>query len=121
MTILKSGIYQIVLPSPELNDTHGLDMGLVVKRAYDGGRITYIRTPVIATLNLQFAHINRVKAEEMYQFLKNTKGKEIEMIDHQGYIWRGYIPTPIHKFTHTARRNNTFTIEFEGHVYGEAA
>lgn len=106
---------RLILPSPRLNNSVTLVIPAVIDHAKDGSMYAFRRqSQPFERHSLYFEHVNRPKILETVAFLKIAMGKIITYLDYENNKWSGCIINQPHEFTHSALRNNTFTLEFEG-------
>ena len=117
-----SGSYSITMPDPEFGDGETWDLGVDLRLSMDGTINTFITTPSLKRITVQFVIRTRRKAWELVQFLKDTMGSQTTFVDHNSVTWTGYITTDPNEITvegrglGTAEPRETSTVElvFEG-------
>src|SRR5208337_1305307 len=79
-----------VLPLPKFSDTMALTDAVMVKRAMDGTRYTYVKTKGgRKKLKWEFL-ITRNKGLELRAFIQSYFSSQIYVTDHLGRTWVGY-------------------------------
>jgi len=110
-----------LLPSPEFGDSKGLTASITDMRAIDGTLYTYVKSRNgRKKFNWQF-ELSRHKALELRAFINSYYGKLIQVIDHDGDEWIGYLRSNPFEFAGSGRAGDgwpggetmTVIIEFE--------
>ena len=113
-----------VLPSPRFGDSEALRVEVVVKRAIDGTRYTYVKRKGGRKLQWTF-RLTRNKALELRAFLQSYFASKIRATDHAGRVWVGHFMNNPFEFDTTGRAApaiapmprgewQNITLEFEG-------
>jgi hypothetical protein len=108
-----------LLPSPQWGDSKGLTASVRSLRAIDGTLYTYVTSRAgRKKFQWQF-EIARNKALELREFINSYRGSLIQVIDHDGDSWIGYLRSNPFEFTGAGRAgpnwpgNETMTIQLE--------
>jgi len=109
------------LPNPEFGDLEGGRTSPVIMRAIDNTRYTYVKAKDLRKrLQLQFT-LTRAKALELRAFIVSYYRSRVQLVDHLGQKWVGYITTNPNEFETTGRAAGapgdelqSIQIEFEG-------
>lgn len=104
---------QVVIRSPLLGDTLDLHLRVQIKRSMSGRVRTWKVPTVLKRINLEFANLNRNKIVEIMDFINFSAGNAIIYTDYNEQQWGVKILNDPFEATHTARRNNTFSLELE--------
>ena len=95
-----------LLPSPRWGDSKALTATVMSMRAVDGTVYTYVKSRANRKRFQWDFEIARNKALELREFINSYQGKLIQVIDHDGDTWIGYL------------RNNPFEFMGEGRAVG---
>ncbi len=109
------------LPNPEFGDLEGSRQTVEQKRTINNTRYTYVKSKDLRKrLQLRFT-LTRGKALELRAFIVSYYRSKIQLTDHIGQIWLGYITTSPNEFESTGRavgapgnELQNIQIEFEG-------
>lgn len=109
-----------LLPSPAWGDSKALTATILTQRSMDGTLYTYVKSRGgRKKFNWEF-DIARNKALELREFINSYRGALIQVIDHDGDTWLGYLRNNPFEFTSSGRAagwpgNETMTVilEFE--------
>lgn len=85
----------LTMRNPNVGDGHSCSL-FTAKATLRGGENIYFRDPdwpVTRVLSLGFSAIDNDKLEELYDFLDESIGKEVGLLDWLGRQWRGIIIT----------------------------
>jgi hypothetical protein len=98
LTYPKTGspTYEVVLRDPVVGNEETTDLG-VVNRQTRAGEAKSVRpadSPTIVTNKYQFEALTKTVRDDLVDFLENTLGLEIKLVDHNGSIWYGVIISP---------------------------
>jgi len=78
-----------ILPSPQFGDSMNATDTVVVKRAMDGTRYTYVKTKG-GRRKFKWAFLlSRNKALELRAFIRSYFASRIVVTDHRGRVWMG--------------------------------
>ncbi len=113
-----------ILPNPRFGDSEGLRVEVVVKRALDGTRYTYIKRKMGKKLQWTF-NLTRNKSLEIRAFIQSYFASTIVITDHNDRKWIGnFVNNPFEMSTERRAapaispmprgESVTITIEFEG-------
>jgi hypothetical protein len=113
-----------IFPNPRMGDSEGLRNAVVMKRATDGTRYTYIKRKGGRKLQWTFK-LTRNKGLEMRAFIQSYFASTIRVTDHNDRVWIGNIINNPFEFDTPSRaapaispmprgENQVITIEFEG-------
>jgi len=95
-----------LLPSPKWGDSKTLTSTVQTMRSIDGTLYTYVKSRD-SRMKFQWEfEISRHKALELRAFIHAYRGALIEVIDHDGDTWIGYL------------RNNPFELSGVGRAFG---
>lgn len=109
------------LPNPQFGDLEGARQTVNVKRTINNTRYSYVKTKdTRKRLQLQFT-LTRGKALELRAFIVSYYRSKVQLVDHLGETWVGYITTNPNEFESTGRavgapgnELQNIQIEFEG-------
>jgi len=113
------GALNLRLKAPELGNIDRIEF-LRIQRETRGGDLEIYSDPVwpiIETLVWTFKNISRIDAANTLNFLEQTVGQTIELIDYEGNVWTGIISTPAPDVKCTSDMNcgsYDVTIEYQG-------
>lgn len=107
---------QLTLRNPDLRDKQTLLLSIIKKRMMDGSWLTYI-SPYNVEWEWTFSYICRNDMLSAIDFVKNSAGQQITVIDHLERTWKGRLITPSTEYATPARSNNQFTWKFQGFQY----
>jgi hypothetical protein len=79
-----------VLPEPKFSDAMNLTDAVIVKRAMDGTRRTYVRTKGGRRRLKWTFQLTRNKGLELRAFIQSYFASKIYVLDHLGRNWVGY-------------------------------
>jgi|GEM_PF-2329795 len=111
------------LPNPEFGDTEGFTADVVVKRSMNNTLYSYVKQKDGRKRLLMRFRLTRMKALELRAFIRAYYRTEIELLDHEGQRWLGWITTNPNEFEYATavtggsaggRSLATIQIEFEG-------
>jgi len=113
-----------ILPNPRLGDSEGLRDAVMMKRALDGTRYTYVKRKGVRKMQWTFK-LTRNKALEMRAFFQSYFASKIKVVDHNDRVWVGNFVNNPFEFDTVSRSGpaispmprgeaQTITIEFEG-------
>jgi hypothetical protein len=92
-----------LLPSPQWGDSKAITGTVVSMRAMDGTHYTYVKSRNgRKKLRWQF-HLSRNKSLELREFINSYFSKPIEITDHDGAKWVGYLMNNPFEFTGDGR------------------
>jgi len=114
---------QIVLRAPEIDDISRYTCTRSYKETRGGSISVYANEiwPKIQTLVVTFIGLSATEADAFQDFVYETMGKEINLGDWNGYIWRGLITNPEEPVIEDGRRGYTVSFQFEGEKRGDSA
>lgn len=109
------------LPNPEFGDLEGSRQTVDIKRSINNTVYTYVKSKDLRKrLQLRFT-LTRGKALELRAFIVSYYRSKIQLTDHLGQVWLGYITTNPNEFESTGRavgapgnELQNIQIEFEG-------
>lgn len=88
-----------LLPSPKWGDSQSLSSTVQSMRSLDGTLYTYVKSRD-GRLKLRWEfEIARNKALELRQFINSYQGALIQVVDHDGDTWIGYLRNNPFEFT----------------------
>jgi hypothetical protein len=109
-----------VLPNPQFNDIIAPKNSVVIRRAMDGTKRTYVKSNARCKLNYTFM-LSRDKALEVRAFLLSYYRAQIQLVNHLNDHWVGYLLNNPFEFLASSRADGTpggemfeFAMEFEG-------
>lgn len=108
--------YQIRLRRPDFGDIRRGKQRVTVHRTRGGGRRVFKRTPTYRSLVMRFSGMTRKKLLELENFLDNTAGEDIRLIDYNGHTWKGNILTDPTDLTAEGQDQGEILFEFEGEL-----
>ena len=107
------------LPNPEFGDLEGPRQTVEIKRTINNTRYSYVKSKdARKRLQLRFT-LTRGKALELRAFIVSYYRSRVQLTDHLGQVWLGYITTNPNEFESTGRASpvtelQNIQIEFEG-------
>ncbi len=102
-----------VLPDPLIGDNYAPEEIISLITAMSGKNRTYINKLSTYKILMNF-ELDLLKAYELFAFYSEYIGKEIQMIDHHGSIWRGHITSnPLELRTSGSGRLNSCDYEYK--------
>lgn len=110
-----------LLPSPKWGDSKALTATVLTMRAIDGTLYTYVKSRNGRKKFQWEFEISRHKALELREFINSYRGALIQVIDHDGDSWVGYLRNNPFEFTGAGRAGDgwpgretmNITLEFE--------
>ena len=114
-----NGTLILNLKAPELGNGDMIEF-LRIQRETRGGDLQIFSDPVwpiIETLKWTFKNVKRIDAIRTIQFLEQTVGQELTMLDYEGNTWTGIISTPAPDVKCMSDMNcgsYEFSIDFQG-------
>lgn len=108
----------LVLRNPEFDDRDGLSFARV-NRLTQGGTLVIYSDPIWSkqrVLQVTIKALKKAKAEELLDFLGDSLGKEVGLLDHMNQQWRGLITKPDNPVSEDERGAYTVSLEFEGEI-----
>lgn len=113
-----------ILPNPRFGDSEGLRAEVIVKRAMDGTRYTYVKRKSGRKMLWTFK-MTRNKGLELRAFIQSYFASKIRVTDHNGRVWLGHFTNNPFEFDTPSRaapaispmplgESQVITIEFEG-------
>lgn len=115
----------IELPSPQYDDTVGLEVKLLYYEAMDGTPYSYKQTNNERRIVMEFNNVKKSVLLSLNELLAAYFDEFVKIIDHRDRTWRAKILSPEHSFTvdwirkqpDTQRHEGgSFTLEFVGEV-----
>lgn len=83
----------IVLPNPQLGNSEAHASEVIIKRTMSGRAQTFVRRKN-QRKKLQWAfRVTRNKALEVREFFRSYHGSKMNILDHEGRTWTGYVIT----------------------------
>lgn len=79
-----------VLPNPQFSDSTALTDAVIVKRAIDGTRYTYVKTKNGRRKMKWKFHLTRNKGLELRAFIRSYFASTLKVVDHLGRTWIGH-------------------------------
>lgn len=113
---LSFGSTTIVLRNPDFGEGQGFEASRI-NRKTRAGDILIFRDPSwpkSKILRYTFSHLNETQAHQLIDFVENTLGQEITLVDFEGRTWLGIIRTPATNIIQQARKSFSAEFEFEG-------
>lgn len=92
-----------LLPAPKWDDSKSLKSGVISQRSMNGKLYTYVKTREGKKGFQWDFEIARNKALELREFINAYQGSLIEVIDHDGDRWIGYLMNNPFEFTGAGR------------------
>jgi len=106
----------LVLRNPELGDKDRLNFNRINRLTRGGTLIVFAdpKWPKTQTLVVQVDSLKPAQAADLIQFLRDSLGQEIGLLDWESRQWRGIITTPDAQITHVGRGDRSVAFEFQG-------
>jgi hypothetical protein len=81
---------------PDFGDKDEINVTRVNRETRAGGRIIYKDPiwPIVETLTFKLSNLNQIQVKTLLDFIQNTLGTTITLIDHYGTTWVGIITNP---------------------------
>jgi hypothetical protein len=109
-----------LLPAPNWGDSKGITATVTRMRSMDGTLYTYVKTRDGRKKFQWDFEISRNKALELREFINSYNSSLIQIIDHDGDTWIGYLRNNPFEFTAVSRAKDwpgdetmSVTLEFE--------
>lgn len=110
-----------VLPNPLFGDSQALTATVQTMRMMDGTLYTYVKSRAGRKRLRWDFEISRHKAIELREFLDCYQGSLLQVVDHDGVTWIGYLKDNPFEFTGASRAGDwwpggetmTVILEFE--------
>ncbi len=104
------------LRSPEFGNKDRLAFNRINRETRGGTLIVFAdpKWPKSQVLVLQVDHLKHSQVVELLEFLAESLGKEIGLLDWEGRQWRGIITTPDATVTHVGRHDRSVAFDFRG-------
>ena len=115
---LASDTDSVVLRNPETDDRARYAFTRVNRETY-GGRLDVFADPIWPTVQSLLFTVVAVKSswlQELNDFLVDTVGDEITIMDWEGVHWRGVVMNPDESAVEDGEGYWTITMEFEGYA-----
>lgn len=103
------------LRAPEFGNSERLQTTRINRESI-GGTLQVFSDPEwprVHQLVMQFAGLKQEQARELLDFIEDTLGAEIGLLDHERRIWRAIITNPNEAIIQDSRTRYSATIEFE--------
>lgn len=102
------------LPNPEFGDSYKFDLVINKKKSMNNTNYTYVRDSGNRLLSYSI-RMDRAKSLELIAFLELYHASQIQMTNHLGEVWQGYITSDPPRLQSTGRVNRQeYQLEFEG-------
>lgn len=108
----------LVLRNPEFGDTHDFAFSRIVRETR-GGSLEVFADPdwsKTQVLNLTVEGLTEDETNDFLDFLGDSLGQEIGLLDWYNRQWRGIITTPDAEVTDAGNCRKSITFEFEGEL-----
>lgn len=108
----------LVLRNPEFRNQDSLSFNRINRETRGGTLIIFADPswPKSQTLRLEINHLKQSQVDDLLDFLLDSLGKEIGLLDHESRQWRGIILTPDADISHVGRENRSVQFDFEGEL-----
>ena len=108
----------LVLRNPEFQNQDSLNFNRINRETRGGTLVVYAdpNWPKAQSLTLTVSHLKQTQVDDLLDFLLESLGKEIGLLDHENRQWRGIILTPDAEVSHVGRENRSVQFEFEGEL-----
>lgn len=108
----------IVLRNPRFGNRDRLTFNRINRETRGGTLIVFADPawPKIQALSLQLSSLKQSQITDLNQFLADSLGKEIGLLDWENRQWRGVITNPDTELSHDGRTDRGVTLEFEGEL-----
>lgn len=110
----------IVIPNPEFADTEGKPVSVNFKRTMNGVKRTFIKSNDRRILSWQF-RLTRAKGVELQRFFTSYFRAKLQVEDHKGQLWQGYLTNDPFEFAAETRAGGwpggeqvSIRVEFQG-------
>lgn len=106
----------ITLPSPDFEDTTRLEFNRIQRKTRGGDLIVYKDNlwPKNEVLSMRFSYLGQGQVNRLLDFIYQSLGKDITLLDHEGKTWTGMIVTPAANIVENSRNNLTASFDFIG-------
>ncbi len=93
---LTNGLVTVTLTIPEFGDVNNIEHHRIARESRGGDRIIYhdLIWPIRESLQLEFRDLSENQGKQLLNFLEDTLGTTITLIDHYGTTWSGIILNP---------------------------
>jgi hypothetical protein len=108
----------LVLRNPDFGNNDRLSFQRI-NRVTRGGTLVVFADPnwpKQEVLSVQVSWLKATEARDLLDFIEDSLGQEIGLLDWEGNQWRGIITTPDAAITHNGRHNRVISFEFEGEL-----
>jgi hypothetical protein len=108
----------LVLRNPQFNDKDRLNFNRINRETRGGTLIVFAdpKWPKTQTLAVQIDALSQAKAANLIDFLRDSLGQEIGLLDWDGRQWRGIITTPEAEVTDNGPCDKVIVFEFQGEL-----
>ncbi len=107
----------VQLKRPEYGNDRRQSLQVKVNRTRGGKLRVHARTPTYEPQTITFESLSYLKLEQVRNFLRICKGKQIYYLDEKNRKWQGYITSSDVDLAEEARdRGGTFVLDFEGRL-----
>jgi hypothetical protein len=117
----------IVLPNPEFADTEGKPVSVNFKRTMNGAKRTFVKSNSRRILSWQF-RLTRAKGIELQRFFTSYFRAKLQIEDHKGTIWQGYLTNDPFEFAAETKARGwpgseqvAIRVEFQGEAVSSTA
>ena len=106
----------LTLRNPDFRNQDSLNFNRINRETRGGTLVVYAdpNWPKAQTLSLTISHLKQTQVDDLFDFLLESLGQEVGLLDHENRQWRGIILTPDAEVSHVGRENRSVQLEFEG-------
>lgn len=112
---------QLILRAPEL-DNRDRNAYTRVTRETRGGSLIVFADPLwphIRTMVVTVVGLTSTEVDDYLAFMTTSLGRQIEILDWEGRLWKGIITNPNNAVTQDGKDRFTVSFDFEGEMYEE--
>lgn len=116
ITLSFSGVKSVTLRNPDFNNQQNIEISRI-NRKTTGGDLIIFRNPVWPTtevLDYKFSFLSQIDVNNLLEFIYQTLGQIVTLVDYEGVIWTGIIITPAAEITQPGRDNHAAHFQFQG-------
>lgn len=115
MLTLTKGSLSVTLRNPDFGDTDAIESRRIQRKSR-GGDLILFRDPMwpkTETFTFEFSFLSRPKQMQLLQFVIETLGQEVTLVDYNGRSFNGIITTPSEELAQAGRDNYTAKFSFQ--------
>lgn len=108
----------LVLRNPEYGNQDRLNFNRVNRETRGGTLVVFAdpNWPKSQIITVQIDRLKQTQVNELFEFLGDSLGKQIGLLDWEGRQWQGVILTPDATVTHVSRTDRSVSFDFRGQL-----